>query len=103
MSRFLFFAAVLLGASPVSAQIRVNPIGVAAISIPVSDSAVKPRDSLLGLDKPKHFLLSAFVQSFTFASLESTGMKYSANIAGASLLTAAVDLGKELHDRKTTG
>jgi uncharacterized protein YfiM (DUF2279 family) len=103
MNRFLFLAAALLCASPIAAQVRADPVGIRPVSIPAADSVAKPHDSLLGLDKAKHFLLSAFVQSFAFASLQATGMKYSGGIGGASLLTAAVDLGKELHDRKTTG
>jgi uncharacterized protein YfiM (DUF2279 family) len=103
MSRLPFIAIALLCAGPAAAQVRVNPVGIAPVPAAVSDSAARPHDSLLGLDKPKHFLLSAFVQSFAFASLQSTGLKYSPDMAAASLLTAAVDLGKELHDRKTTG
>lgn len=103
MSRFLFFAAAVLCARPCPAQVRVSPVGIGPVSIAAADSGPKPHDSLLGLDKPKHFLLSAFVQSFAFASLQATGINFSGDVAGASVLTAAVDLGKEMHDRRTTG
>jgi uncharacterized protein YfiM (DUF2279 family) len=81
---------------------HAQPVGVTAIVIQAADSTPKPHDSLFGLDKPKHFLLSAFVQSFAFASLQATGASYSSDIAGATVATAAVGIGKELHDRKTT-
>jgi uncharacterized protein YfiM (DUF2279 family) len=63
----------------------------------------KERDSLLGLDKPKHFLLSAFVEGVTFSSLQVTGSGYRTNIAAAAVVTAAVGVGKEIHDRRAKG
>ena len=103
MSRLSFIAAALLLASPLSAQTHSVPVGVGPVVPADSDSLARPHDSLLGLDKPKHFLLSAFVQSFSFASLQATGVRYTGAVTGASVITAAVDLGKELHDRRTTG
>jgi putative lipoprotein len=61
------------------------------------------RDAWFGPDKLQHFFTSAFVQSFGYAALRSTGVEHSAALAGASAATAAVGVGKELHDRRVRG
>lgn len=54
-------------------------------------------------DKAKHFFMAAFVQSASFSFLRSTGARWNGSIAGASAMTAAVSLGKEVHDARTGG
>lgn len=61
------------------------------------------RDSFFGLDKPKHFVLSFFIQSAAFASFEAAGGSRRAAMGGASVLTGAVGVGREIHDLKTKG
>lgn len=65
--------------------------------------AAPAADAWLGRDKVQHFFTSAFVQSLAYGTLRGTGISHGAALAGASAATAAVGVGKELHDRKTKG
>lgn len=65
--------------------------------------AAGPADRWFGQDKLQHFFLSAFVQSMAYGSLRGTGVSHGVALAGASATTAAVGVGKELRDRRTTG
>ncbi|MDB4915297.1 MAG: Protein of unknown function periplasmic lipoprotein [Gemmatimonadetes bacterium] len=60
-------------------------------------------DSWTGSDKIQHFFASAFVQSLSYGALRTTGVSHSAALTGASLTTAAVGVGKEIHDRNIRG
>jgi pimeloyl-ACP methyl ester carboxylesterase len=60
-------------------------------------------DSLLGIDKLKHFLLSGFVEGVAFAGLQAAGTGRSASLAGAGATAAMVAVGREVHDRRVTG
>ena len=64
---------------------------------------VRAHDALFGLDKPKHFLLSAFVESATFAGLEAAGASRRGAMAGGVSVTALFGIGREIHDRRTKG
>ena len=54
-------------------------------------------------DKAKHFFMAAFVQSASFSAIRSTRVRWNGAIAGASAVTAAVSLGKEVYDARTGG
>jgi uncharacterized protein YfiM (DUF2279 family) len=54
-------------------------------------------------DKAKHFFMAAFVQSTSFSALRSTRLSWNGSLAGASAVTAAVSIGKEVHDARTGG
>lgn len=108
MTSGIFVFAVLVSlcrAAPCGAQQTRAPIaGSGTASVPAdSTPKSKPRDSLFGLDKPKHFLMCAFVQSVGFSALEAAGGRYSTDATGAAVVTASVAFGKEIHDRRTTG
>lgn len=60
-------------------------------------------DSWFGADKAKHFFTAAFVQTLSFGGLRATGLSRSASIAGATLISSSVSVGKELHDRSSGG
>ena len=60
-------------------------------------------DGWLTQDKVQHFFMSAFVQSAAYGSLRGTGMPHGSALAGASVATAAVGVGKELRDRRAKG
>ena len=62
-----------------------------------------PSDSFVGLDKPKHFLLSFFIESTSFAAIQVGGADRKPAITGAILITSAFAVGREIHDRKTKG
>ena len=80
----------------------------AAMSVPgaaSSQQSAGPRvkDSIVGIDKLKHFLLSGFVESVTFAGLQAAGANRSASLAGAAGAAATIAIGREVHDRRVTG
>ena len=54
-------------------------------------------------DKMKHFFMAAFVQSASFSGMRAAGMTKSSSLAGATVLTAGVSIGKEIHDRRSGG
>lgn len=60
-------------------------------------------DGWFSADKAKHFLSSAFVQSLAYGSLRGVGVSHAAALAGASVTTAAVGVGKELYDARSGG
>ena len=62
-----------------------------------------PPDAWFGQDKARHFFLAAFVQSMTYGSLRGTGLSHGSALAGASFVTGAVSVGKEVRDRRVTG
>jgi uncharacterized protein YfiM (DUF2279 family) len=65
--------------------------------------AALPSDQWLASDKVKHFFSSAFVQSMSYGALRTTGLGHGAALAGASLTSAAVGVGKEVHDLHVKG
>jgi uncharacterized protein YfiM (DUF2279 family) len=62
-----------------------------------------PSDGWVGRDKLQHFFTSAFVQSIAYGSMRGTGLSHGAALAGASVTTAAVGVGKELRDWRVRG
>lgn len=81
----------------IAAWVAVMPGALAA------QSPAKPRDSIIGVDKVKHFFISGFVESMTFAGLQAAGANRSPARTIAISATAVVSLGREIHDRKTKG
>ena len=60
-------------------------------------------DGWLSVDKVQHFFASAFVQSISYGTLRGAGAGHGAALAGASVATAAVGVGKELYDARHHG
>ena len=101
-------AMVLLAAMPVRAQgaaalpEAAGPTRVAAPAPP----APRPRlaaDQWVGADKVKHFFLAGFVQGVAHSGSRATGTGARSSLAVAGTVTALVSVGKEWHDRRTTG
>jgi len=67
---------------------------------PVPDQG---KDRWLGSDKAKHFLVSAFIQSTSYAAFRAAGARNGPALAGASLVTLSFGVGKETHDKKAGG
>lgn len=65
-----------------------------SLPAPQSDAWVSP-------DKAKHFLMAGFVESATFAGLETMGARRNSAFAGAIGMAGAVSVIRELHDRRT--
>lgn len=107
----LICALVLIGAKPCEAQrsgasVTFAPRDLSA-SISVSDSipvhSSTPRDTFLGPDKVKHFLISAFLESVGFSGMQVVGANRSVSLAAATTVTASLGIARELHDRRTKG
>jgi putative lipoprotein len=55
-------------------------------------------DSWFGVDKLKHFFVSAFIQSVSYSALRAVDVNHGEALIGASCVTAALAIGKEFHD-----
>jgi putative lipoprotein len=62
-----------------------------------------PPDPWFGRDKLKHFVVAAAIETGGYAALRAAGLRPTASLAGASLLTAGASLAKELLDRRAYG
>jgi uncharacterized protein YfiM (DUF2279 family) len=60
-------------------------------------------DRWFSADKAKHFFAAAFVQTASFSALRAVGASRGGALAGATLVSAAVSVGKELRDMRTPG
>jgi uncharacterized protein YfiM (DUF2279 family) len=82
----------------------VNPIlGLCLATNLVFAQAAVARDSWFGVDKIKHFFISAFIESMTYSALQAAHVKRRPALTGAIGVTAAIGVGRELHDRKKPG
>lgn len=61
------------------------------------------QDRWFSADKAKHFFAAAFVQTASFSALRTIGASRSTALAGATLVSATVSVGKELRDMRTPG
>ena len=66
-------------------------------------SPALPADNWFAADKVQHFFSSAFVQSMSYAALRTTGIDHGAALAGATVTTTVVGVGKEVHDLRHKG
>ncbi|HJU89098.1 MAG TPA: DUF2279 domain-containing protein [Gemmatimonadaceae bacterium] len=57
-------------------------------------------DPWFGVDKIKHFFVSAFLQSISYGVLRAADVEHSDALIGASCVTAGFALGKEFYDRR---
>ena len=60
-------------------------------------------DKWLSADKAKHFFTAAFVQSASFGAFRAVGAGRSWSLAGATVITSGVSLGKEAYDARSGG
>ena len=60
-------------------------------------------DTWFGADKAKHFFTAAFVQTLSFGGFRSTGLSRNASLLGATAVSSAVSVGKEIRDRASGG
>jgi putative lipoprotein len=61
------------------------------------------RDSWFGIDKIKHFFISAFIESVSYSALQAAKVNRRPAMAGAIGVSAAFGVARELHDRGTPG
>jgi putative lipoprotein len=74
-----------------------------AVNLLYGQAAVIRRDSWFGIDKLKHFFMSAFIESVTYSALQAASVDHRAALTGAIGVTAAIGVGRELHDRRVPG
>ncbi len=68
-----------------------------AINLLYAQTAVV-RDSWFGIDKIKHFFMSAFIESVSYSALQAARVSHRSAMAGAIGVTAAFGVGREIHD-----
>jgi uncharacterized protein YfiM (DUF2279 family) len=68
-----------------------------------AQSTGKPKDSMFGPDKVKHFFMAGFVEAITFAGLQAAGVNRSSAKSAAIGTTVVVSIGREVHDKRTKG
>ena len=104
--RTLVLAGLLaVAGSQAGAQAPTDSVRVAAATTPRRPEPV-PRpapDARLGADKLRHFALSGMVQGTGFGVATAAGMDGRSALVAASVATAVVGLGKEVHDRRRGG
>ena len=57
-------------------------------------------DSWFGVDKVKHFFMSAFIESVSYSALQAAHVNHRSALAGAIGVTAAFGVGREIHDSR---
>jgi len=60
-------------------------------------------DAWFGIDKVKHFFISAFIESLSYGALQAARVHHRSAVAGAIGITIGFGLGRELHDQRTPG
>lgn len=78
----------------------IRAVTVPALLLSISLSA---RDPWFGMDKVKHFFMTAFVQSVSYSTLRLTNADHRSSMIGATAVSAGFGIGKELFDRRRGG
>ncbi|HJQ12570.1 MAG TPA: VanZ family protein [Gemmatimonadaceae bacterium] len=81
-------------------------LAVGLASKPLVAQAVKQSshpDGWFGLDKVKHFFMSAFINTVSYSALQWAGVNHSTARTAAIGITMAAGLGRELHDMRVPG
>jgi putative lipoprotein len=73
-----------------------------AVNVIYAQAAVA-RDSWFGIDKIKHFFISAFIESVAYSGLQAAGVNRRPAVAAAIGITAAVGVAREIHDKRKPG
>ena len=73
-----------------------------AVNVIYAQAAVA-RDSWFGIDKIKHFFISAFIESVSYSALQAARVERRPALAGAIGVSAAFGVARELHDKRTPG
>jgi putative lipoprotein len=74
-----------------------------AINIVYGQSAVAHPDSWFGIDKIKHFFMSAFIESVSYSALQAMRVRHAPALGGAIGITLGFGIGREIHDKRTAG
>ncbi len=74
-----------------------------AVNLIYGQTAVTRPDSWFGVDKIKHFFISAFIESVSYSALQAAGMRHRSAMTGAIGITLGFGIGREIHDKLTPG
>ena len=73
-----------------------------AVNLVFAQAAVA-RDSWFGIDKIKHFFMSAFIESVSYSVLQAANVKRRPALGAAIGVTAAIGVARVIHDKRTPG
>lgn len=73
---------------------------IGALVFPQAKSVVALQDSWFSPDKAKHFFIAGFVESATFAGMESVGASRNVSFGGALAITGVFSVLREVHDKR---
>ena len=90
---------------------RVRTVFVVVLGLAVvagvsrAQSVTRPPhpDPWFGIDKVKHFFMSAFINSVSYSALQAAKVNHHSAMAGAIGITMAAGLGREIHDMRVPG
>jgi putative lipoprotein len=76
-----------------------------AINIIYAQAAAPQRhpDAWFGIDKIKHFFMSAFIESVSYSALQAAHVHRRSAMNAAVGITLGAGLGREIHDQRTPG
>jgi putative lipoprotein len=74
-----------------------------AVNLLYGQVAVAHQDAWFGIDKLKHFLMSAFIESVSYSALQAMRVKHGGAIGGAVGITVGIGVARELHDKRVPG
>jgi uncharacterized protein YfiM (DUF2279 family) len=74
-----------------------------AINLVYGQAAIAHQDAWFGIDKLKHFFMSAFIESVAYSALQAAHVNHRPALGGAIGVTMAVGIGREIHDKRTPG
>ena len=76
-----------------------------AINVIYAQAAAAQRhpDAWFGVDKIKHFFMSAFIESVSYSALQAARVHHRSAMIGAVGITIGLGLGREIHDKRTPG
>jgi uncharacterized protein YfiM (DUF2279 family) len=74
-----------------------------AVNLIYGQAAAAHTDSWFGIDKLKHFFMSAFIESVSYSALQAMGVSHRPAFGSAIGITIGVGVARELHDRRVPG
>ena len=67
-------------------------------------TAARPHpDAWFGIDKIKHFFISAFIESVSYSALQAARVHHRSAMVGAIGITVGFGVGREIHDKRMPG
>jgi len=73
------------------------------VNLVYGQAAVVHADSWFGVDKIKHFFMSAFIESVSYSALQAARVNHRSALGGAIGITLAFGVGREIHDMRAPG